>query len=76
MHRKPVVERRDENRVIVELSGHLATGQVFLPQFELFLWVVDWLAPGMLRALAIHVDCHENVFALLTDPAGLMMSVD
>ena len=76
VHWEPVVKRRDENWVIVELSGHLATGQVFLPQFELLLGIVDWLAPGMLRALAIHIDCHKNVFALLTDPAGLMMSVD
>ena len=76
MHREPVVERRDENWIIVELSRHLATGQVFLPQFELFLWIVDWLAPCMLRVLAIHVDCHKNVFSLLANPAGLMMSID
>ena len=76
MHREPVIEGRDENRIVVELSRHLATGQVFPPQFKLFLWIVDWLAPCLLRILVIHVDCHKNVFALLANPAGLMMSID
>ena len=72
---EPVVERRDQNRVVVQLSRHLATGQIFLLQLGLFLGACDRLAPRLLLALRVHIDCHKNVFTLLANPTSFMVRV-
>ena len=76
MHGEPVIERRDEDGILVEISWHLSIWQVLLPEFILILCVGNRWAPTLSRAFFVHVNCHQNVLAFLTNPACIMMGVD